>query len=184
MFLDSDIIRKEIKNGVKGNIYLCKNCNNEIFKTKYYATKCTGYCKSCNAKIHLKKNFEELITKKCKTCKRDLDISNFSFTGSNFYRSSCITCSNLKSVFNISYTDYTSILNKQNNVCAICKLSEKAFDKKGKVRNLAVDHDHDTGNVRGLLCTNCNTALGHLKDNINILYNAIKYLKKYDKNKI
>jgi hypothetical protein len=168
MFLTSDIIREEIKNGVKGNIYLCKNCSNEIFKTKYYATKCTGYCKFCSAKIHLKKNFQKLTNKECYSCKRDLDISNFSFTGSNFYKSNCNTCSNLKAVFNISYLDYITILNNQNNTCAICKLSEKAVDNKGKIRNLAIDHCHTTGKIRGLLCTSCNIAIGNLKDDINI----------------
>ena len=48
-------------------------------------------------------------------------------------------------------------------------------------RRLCVDHCHTTGNVRGLLCDTCNTALGKFRDNIDLLNEAIKYLKKYEK---
>lgn len=75
----------------------------------------------------------------------------------------------------LSYEEYIGLLNKQNNLCAICELPEK----NGK--NLAIDHCHKTGKLRELLCRNCNTALGFLNDNIEILKKAIKYLKKHEK---
>lgn len=76
---------------------------------------------------------------------------------------------NLKQNFNLTLEDYNTLLQKQNNVCAIC----------GKTcsKSLAVDHDHKTGKVRGLLCNNCNRALGHFKDSVENLTNAINYLK-------
>ena len=61
---------------------------------------------------------------------------------------------------------------KQNYCCAICKTHSDLLP-----RNLAVDHCHTTGKVRGLLCTNCNIGLGMLKDSSEILNLAIKYLK-------
>lgn len=76
----------------------------------------------------------------------------------------------LKERYNISIEEYNSILEKQNNLCAICKLLSKT--------KLNVDHCHNTGRIRGLLCGNCNRALGLFKDNIQYLYNAIEYLSK------
>lgn len=78
----------------------------------------------------------------------------------------------------ISLEIYESLLLKQNHVCAICKQEEVLFDKKSnKVRRLAVDHDHQTGKIRGLLCLRCNVSLGQFNDSVDILESAIKYLK-------
>ena len=66
------------------------------------------------------------------------------------------------------------MLEKQNGVCAICNKEEKSKNK-----NLFVDHDHQTGKVRSLLCNNCNSGLGQFNDNLNLLESAVLYLKKY-----
>lgn len=76
----------------------------------------------------------------------------------------------LKRIFNLTIDDYNKILKKQGGVCAICRNKEN-----GKV--LSVDHNHITGKVRGLLCMNCNTILGKLKEDISILKKVIKYLQ-------
>jgi Recombination endonuclease VII len=73
--------------------------------------------------------------------------------------------------YGITEEKYREISKAQNNACAICKKSE--LDEKNK---LAVDHDHDSGKVRGLLCRDCNTGIGHFKDNIDLLNMAINYL--------
>jgi len=87
--------------------------------------------------------------------------------------------SQLKSIFGISLKKYNLLLKKQNNKCLICKKQETVKDfRTSKIKNLAVDHNHQTGKVRGLLCQYCNTALGYFKDDINRLENAIKYLKQ------
>jgi len=78
---------------------------------------------------------------------------------------------NLKK-FGISLEDYKQLCEKQNNKCAICNT-----DRVELSRNLCVDHDHVTLKVRGLLCDTCNRSLGLLKDNIEILRSAIKYLE-------
>lgn len=57
-----------------------------------------------------------------------------------------------------------------------CEICGKSIEDNG--RGLAIDHCHTTGNFRGMLCTNCNTALGLFHDDINTLKSAIKYLRK------
>jgi len=83
-------------------------------------------------------------------------------------------------MYGISLDAYNELLQKQHGVCGICKQPEIAIDNRtNQPRNLAVDHCHATGQVRGLLCTNCNNMLGRSKDNVVILANAIDYLKSY-----
>lgn len=80
------------------------------------------------------------------------------------------------SSYNISKEDYFLLLKKQNNLCAICNKPETAKDRNGNQKVLAIDHNHKTGQVRGLLCQNCNTALGLLNEDKDILTNAIFYI--------
>lgn len=76
--------------------------------------------------------------------------------------------------FGITLDDYNNILLEQNNVCYICKNPEL----NRKTKTLSVDHCHKSGNVRGLLCSNCNLGLGNFQDNIEYLKTAIEYLLK------
>lgn len=74
----------------------------------------------------------------------------------------------LMGTYGITLEDYNNMLASQNNRCLIC----------GDIRyKLHVDHNHETGKVRGLLCNSCNTGIGLLKENENILLSAIEYLK-------
>jgi hypothetical protein len=83
----------------------------------------------------------------------------------------------LKKKYGIGLKEYKGMLFKQDGVCCICKLKESALNPRTKkARDLAVDHCHDTGKVRGLLCAQCNTGLGLLKDDISLLNKAIVYL--------
>lgn len=73
--------------------------------------------------------------------------------------------------YGLSVEEYEVILKRQNGVCAICS----QVCKTG--RRLAVDHDHNTKKVRGLLCATCNTALGKFGDSPVLLRQAIEYLE-------
>lgn len=64
----------------------------------------------------------------------------------------------------------------QNDLCAICGRPERSM-LKGKVRRLAVDHDHKSSKVRGLLCADCNRALGLFQDDPDRLRMAAEYLE-------
>lgn len=81
----------------------------------------------------------------------------------------------LKHYYGITAQTYRQMEAEQDGVCAICKQPEKAI-LNGKTKHLAVDHCHATKKVRGLLCSNCNNAIGKFKDDINLLYSAIEYL--------
>jgi len=85
---------------------------------------------------------------------------------------------NLKKRFNMSIADYNIIFLKQKGRCAICNEAETSVDTKGKVKWLSVDHNHSTGDIRGLLCNSCNTGIGLLGDSQSVLKSAIKYLNK------
>jgi hypothetical protein len=67
------------------------------------------------------------------------------------------------------------LLRKQNWRCMICSKEQPKKAQSKKVR-LKIDHDHRTGQVRGLLCHTCNAGLGMFKDNIELLHRAIMYL--------
>ena len=82
--------------------------------------------------------------------------------------------SDLRRNFGITQEEYDELLAKQNGVCAIC---EEKQSRKGRL-NLAVDHSHETGEIRGLLCDPCNQGLGSFKDSPELLDKAKEYLRK------
>lgn len=80
---------------------------------------------------------------------------------------------------------FDTMLAGQGGVCAICKLPEKDADNTGtgKIRNLNIDHDHTTNDVRGILCSACNRALGLLADDPERVRAAAEYLERHMKKK-
>lgn len=84
----------------------------------------------------------------------------------------------LKVNFGISLEEYTAMLERQNGLCAICGEPEKGA-MRGRPIELAVDHDHETGAVRQLLCGNCNKGLGNFQDSPELLTLAALYLSTH-----
>lgn len=82
---------------------------------------------------------------------------------------------NLKSSFGMSKAQFDTKWREQGRVCAICGIKRKRNE-----RAFAVDHDHRTDAIRGLLCHNCNRALGLAGDDIELLKAAAAYLRKTD----
>lgn len=81
--------------------------------------------------------------------------------------------SNLKTKYGITPEDYSRMMIAQDGVCAICR----GVDVRGK--KLAVDHNHVTGQVRGLLCGSCNSAIGLLKENPDRIARALSYINDH-----
>ena len=84
----------------------------------------------------------------------------------------------MKNVYGISEAEYEKQLAKQKGKCAICG---KEFDFKNKNKDtIHIDHCHTTGQLRGLLCGECNKGIGFFHDNPELLLAAIKYIKKHE----
>ena len=77
----------------------------------------------------------------------------------------------MKHKYGITPEIYKGMLEDQNGACGICGGNNKG-------RRLCVDHCHKTEKVRGLLCNTCNSGIGYLKDNIDIMASAISYLQQ------
>lgn len=82
----------------------------------------------------------------------------------------------LKKNYGLSIEDFENLYSNQKGCCACCGKHETEFK-----RGLHVDHDHKSGQVRGLLCTKCNPGIGYFDDSIEKLEMAITYLRKFKK---
>lgn len=88
-----------------------------------------------------------------------------------------IRISNLKK-YGLTPNDYEYKHGQQQGLCAVCQQPEVSHNQWGLMR-LAVDHNHKTGDIRGLLCMRCNRALGLLGDSINRIESLLKYRQRY-----
>lgn len=82
----------------------------------------------------------------------------------------------LKQHYGVSVEMYNQKVKEQGGLCAICK---KPQDIRFNSDNLSVDHDHEHGRLRELLCTSCNCMIGYAGDNPDLLLEAAQYLKKW-----
>jgi hypothetical protein len=77
--------------------------------------------------------------------------------------------------YGLSKSDYDTLISLQDNKCKICYVE---FTNESRVSGPNVDHNHESGDIRGLLCRQCNSGLGMFMDNQELLNNAIKYLQE------
>lgn len=89
---------------------------------------------------------------------------------------------NLQRSFGISLDDYLEKFTNQSGKCAICKQSETSISQSKTLRRLAVDHCHTTGKIRELLCNRCNTTIGRVGDNPELLIKMANYIIKHKEN--
>lgn len=79
-----------------------------------------------------------------------------------------------KNIYGLSKDNFIEIYQTQDGKCGACKKDIPTYG-----RDISVDHNHDTGQVRGLLCHNCNDALGKLKDNPETVLSLYEYINKF-----
>ena len=162
---------------------ICSKCKVEKSLDDFYKNKKQGhsyYCKECqkgyvadkNGGYKLKKLVKTDTHKQCRMCLTMIPLDSKTY---------CTPCEserqrtrNLKIKYDITPDDYNALFVKQEGRCGICK--------KVKDENLCVDHDHETGVVRGLLCTKCNKAIGLLGDSREGVQDALDYLTTVDGN--
>jgi hypothetical protein len=144
---------------------ICKTCKQEKELTEFYKDK----------------SFKDGYRANCKPCK---DISTYAWRAKNKDRynenmrklratdKEMFKNIDLKRTHGITIDDYNKMLKEQDHKCKICKKSNPSSK-----RTLAVDHDHKTGKIRGLLCYGCNRAL-HTLDNSDLFEAAVDYLNK------
>lgn len=123
------------------------------------------------------KRYRELNREKLKQTSRDWAQADLDRAHRAIYNSY------LKKNFGITVDEYEELLKNQQGLCACCgkKQAENALDGFGKPRRFAVDHDHVTGEIRGLLCHSCNVGIGLLGDAIQGLRKAMEYLEAFEK---
>lgn len=147
----------------------CKNCCAAFEPHQYNQKRCIDCLKKD------KRFKEDRLYCVCKGCGEDFKR----MSPQQFYCTQKCSDENrfLLNTYGITSKDYWKMYNNQNGVCSICKEPGFSMHKTVKLGTLVVDHCHATGSIRGLLCHNCNRALGLLKDRRDVLLNAVKYLK-------
>ena len=167
----------------------CKGCRS--IKTKAYyernKEKLKAYARAYREKNleevrkrqrqYYRKNADELNTKSRKRYKENLEERreynrDYYYANHEALRAKDNEYKYL-SRYGLTGDDYEKLLDKQDNKCAICGATEST----GRSSKLYVDHDHETGEVRGLLCNHCNAGLGMFRDNIEALKAAVEYLE-------
>lgn len=118
---------------------------------------------------------EEKVCTKCGESKPTLEFhKNYKNNdGLHYHCKKCRKNESLKQ-YDMTLSDYDKMLEKQGGRCKIC--STDTPRGQSTAGRFYVDHNHETGEVRGLLCNDCNTGIGLLKDSPLILSKAIEYL--------
>lgn len=155
---------------------VCKKCGEEKYENDFFRRsdnpeKFEGSCKVCKTKYkreHYQSNKQKY--RENRKIYYELHKDAIHSYKVNWQRSNPdkVKNSQLWHEYKIRLEEYNIILLSQNGVCKICKQTSS--------QTLAVDHDHNTGKIRGLLCKSCNTGLGLFEDSIERLKNAIEYL--------
>ena len=136
---------------------ICTKCKEEkslteFFKDKHKKSGLTSACKVCRSKAY--NTWERNNKQRIKQYSRK---------------------SNLKKGYGLTIGDWNNLFDRQQGRCAICERHQSEEPMR-----LHIDHNHRTGQIRNLLCSNCNRMLGCAKESTTILVKAIEYLNKYN----
>lgn len=142
-----------------------------FYKSNRFNDGLSHYCKKCQLTktANWAKRNPEKLAAKAKRLRLKLKIEN-PHKAWALRRNS-----RLKEAYGMTLDDYNNMFIAQNGCCAICARPASDFPKK-----LVVDHNHETGKVRKLLCGLCNQMLGSSKENKQTLQKAIQYLEDHE----
>jgi hypothetical protein len=143
----------------------------------------TGYCRACSSRVDLLRHTRDgwvCKPNKVKTAQawRDANIErhremNRAWRDANRDR---IRSTHLAKKYGLTVEQYEAMIAGQGGVCAVCRQPPRPEHRGGM---LHVDHDHETGVVRGALCASCNLLLGLAGDAVEVLRGAIEYLLQH-----
>ena len=156
----------DIKNKQKANNKYCDICK-KTYPLDHFVehTYSTGRIHlKCKINLESIKNKNSLLKKKV-VGKRKKSL-NYELNSENYKRDRF-----LERQYNITLIDYNNKLLEQNNCCAICNINQVNYKRK-----FSVDHCHETGKIRGLLCNMCNKGISHFKEKIELIEKAINYI--------
>ena len=158
----------------------CKSCYAAYSRERGYGKRLQELYKKKHDDAFYQLAYSELHSKLCPGCGQTKSVKEVYKKRStrDGFASYCGLCdvrrtgrSARKRKYGIAAAEYNDLLLKQNGRCAICK--RLPYTKKG----LVVDHCHQTGVIRGILCSRCNSALGMLDDDPALLERALEYLR-------
>lgn len=143
----------------------CTGCSSEFPWGRGRSTKLCGLC--------------DATMGWCSTCQRAKPREEFAEnrstrTGLNKECRACRSVAWIQHKYDLSVSEYQDLYDSQGGRCAICA----QLPSGGR---LCVDHDHESGEVRGLLCDNCNKAIGLFQDSPEVIINAVEYIKAASK---
>lgn len=135
--------------------YRCSQCKRKLPIDCFYSNRLRAggiqaYCRDCNKK-------------RCKDWRK---------RNPNHFKTPEFRDYQYQYKYGITLAEFQQKFDKQNGRCAICNQTQEKL--------LVVDHNHNTGQVRDLLCNNCNTVLGYVKEDPAILIAALAYLQKHN----
>ena len=153
---------------------ICTKCNqnketSEFHKDKKKTNGLTSWCKDCRNKARAEKYWKEPESQR----KRSQDYRK-TLTQEQRYISNRNT--KLKQAYGLTHKQVEEMKRLQEYKCYVCSCNELEAGSKG----LVVDHNHTTGQIRKLLCSPCNTALGLLREDKNIFTSLIKYIEEHN----
>lgn len=134
---------------------LCRKCYANLWYTKQLQIRTKQFCMNHPDRLHQARGL-------CSSCYRKQIRQRFPERHKKY---------DIKSQYGLSWDKYVELIKQAGNCCEICKTPVI-------VRNLHIDHCHKTNIVRGLLCSQCNHGLGNFKDSIELLLQAVEYVKR------
>jgi hypothetical protein len=152
---------------------ICRTCKQEKEWDEFYTRKDTGLtrndCKACvlqSRRDYIKQHPDIYLEKQRQHAKQRIE------------KDPLIRVKGwLKYNYKITIEEYDKQFKIQNGLCAICHRPEISKKENGKIIRLAIDHDHKTGKLRGLLCHWCNKGIGLLREDLTLIESALNYMK-------
>lgn len=153
---------------------VCPKCKIEKPYSEFYKESGTSTGVSCYCKLCKNKKAKEIMSRPHNKKKANIRAAAYRKNNAQQFKLGVKMSSYKKFGIKITKEEYKKMYSLQNGCCAICSTHVSKCKK-----DLALDHDHNTGKVRGFLCDQCNTGLGMFKDNTELMFKAIDYLYKH-----